>query len=92
VHLFLELIYDWFREWDNAFLSSTHAASQPGLSAASQAALTADFAQMCDQITNVVANASFDGANMEDAHQHLPSHWATPPAAKISQLLGRTYP
>ena len=43
------------------------AATQPGLSAASQAALAADFAQMRDQITNVVANASFDGANMVGA-------------------------
>ncbi|MCA3696268.1 flagellin [Aquidulcibacter sp.] len=40
------------------------AASQAGLSAGSQAALAADFAQLRDQITNVVANASFDGANM----------------------------
>ena len=40
------------------------AASQTGLSAASQAALAADFAQLRDQITNVVANASFDGTNM----------------------------
>lgn len=40
------------------------AATQPGLSAASQGALAADFAQMRDQITNVIANASFDGANM----------------------------
>jgi flagellin len=40
------------------------AASQTGLSAGSQAALAADFAQLRDQITNVVANASFDGANM----------------------------
>ena len=43
------------------------AATQPGLSAASQAALAADFAQMRDQITNVIANASFDGANMVGA-------------------------
>ncbi|AMS29849.1 MAG TPA: flagellin [Hyphomonadaceae bacterium] len=40
------------------------AASQAGLSTGSQAALAADFAQLRDQITNVVANASFDGANM----------------------------
>ena len=40
------------------------AATQPGLSAASQGALAAVFAQMRDQITNVIANASFDGANM----------------------------
>ncbi len=43
------------------------AATQLGLSAASQAALAADFAQLRDQITNVVANASFDGANMVSA-------------------------
>jgi len=40
------------------------AASQAGLSTGSQAALAADFAQLRDQITNVVANASFDGAHM----------------------------
>ena len=40
------------------------AATQPGLSGGSQAALAGDFAQLRDQITNVVANASFDGANM----------------------------
>ncbi len=40
------------------------AATQPGLSAASQAALNADFIQLRDQITNVIANASFDGTNM----------------------------
>lgn len=40
------------------------AASQPGLSAGSQAALNADFIQLRDQITNVIANASFDGANL----------------------------
>jgi flagellin len=43
------------------------AATQPGLSAPSQAALAGDFAQLRDQITNVVANASFDGANMVNA-------------------------
>lgn len=40
------------------------AASQPGLSVGSQAALNADFIQLRDQITNVIANASFDGANL----------------------------
>jgi flagellin len=40
------------------------AATQQGLSAPSQAALAGDFAQLRDQITNVIANASFDGANM----------------------------
>jgi flagellin len=43
------------------------AASQAGLSAGSQAALGADFAQLRDQITSIVANASFDGANMTAA-------------------------
>jgi flagellin len=43
------------------------AASQAGLSAGSQAALGADFAQLRDQITSIVANASFDGANMAAA-------------------------
>lgn len=43
------------------------AASQPGLSAGSQAALNADFIQLRDQITNVIANASFDGANLVGA-------------------------
>ncbi len=43
------------------------AASQPGLSAGSQGALNADFIQLRDQITNIVANASFDGANMVNA-------------------------
>jgi flagellin len=40
------------------------AGSLTGNSAAAQAALAADFVQLRDQITNVVANASFDGANM----------------------------
>jgi flagellin len=40
------------------------AGSQAGLSAGSQAALAADFAQLRDQITSIGANASFDGANM----------------------------
>ena len=40
------------------------AASQTGLSAGTQSALAADFAQLRDQITSIVANASFDGANM----------------------------
>ena len=43
------------------------AATQPGLSAGSLTALTGDFEQLRDQITNVVANASFDGANMVSA-------------------------
>ena len=40
------------------------AGSLAGNSSAAQAALAADFLQLRDQITNVVANASFDGANM----------------------------
>jgi flagellin len=40
------------------------AGSLAGNSTAAQAALAADFVQLRDQITNVVANASFDGANM----------------------------
>jgi flagellin len=40
------------------------AGTQAGNSASAQAALAADFAQLRDQITSIVANASFDGANM----------------------------
>lgn len=40
------------------------AATQPALSGPSQSALNADFAQLRDQITSVIANASFDGTNM----------------------------
>ena len=40
------------------------AATQVGNSASAQSALAADFAQLRDQITSIVANASFDGANM----------------------------
>jgi flagellin len=40
------------------------AGSQAGLSASAQEALDADFTQLRDQITSVVANASFDGQNM----------------------------
>jgi flagellin len=40
------------------------AASLAGNSAAAQGALAADFVELRTQITNVVANASFDGANM----------------------------
>jgi flagellin len=43
------------------------AGSLAGNSSAAQGALAADFAQLRDQITNVVANASFDGANMISA-------------------------
>ena len=40
------------------------AGTQTGNSTSAQAALAADFAQLRDQITSVIANASFDGANM----------------------------
>jgi flagellin len=40
------------------------AGSQAGLSASAQAALAADFLQLRDQITSIIANASFDGSNM----------------------------
>jgi flagellin len=40
------------------------AASQAGLSASAQGALNADFLQMRDQITAIIANSTFDGANM----------------------------
>jgi flagellin len=43
------------------------AGSQAGLSASAQSALNADFTQLRDQITSVIANASFDGANMVGA-------------------------
>ncbi|MEN9855728.1 MAG: hypothetical protein RL186_6 [Pseudomonadota bacterium] len=40
------------------------AASQAGLSASAQTALNADFTQLRDQVTSILNNASFDGANM----------------------------
>ena len=40
------------------------AGTQTGNSTSAQAALAADFAQLRDQITSVVANSAFDGANM----------------------------
>lgn len=40
------------------------AASQVGLSASAQSAFDADFTQLRDQITSIIANASFDGQNM----------------------------
>ena len=43
------------------------AGSQAGLSASAQAALAADFAQLRDQVTSIVANASFDGTNLVKA-------------------------
>lgn len=43
------------------------AASQAGLSASAQSALDADYGQLRAQITSIIANASFDGANMVGA-------------------------
>ena len=43
------------------------AGSQAGNSTSAQAALAADFVQLRDQIASVIANASFDGANMINA-------------------------
>jgi flagellin len=40
------------------------AGSQAGLSTSAQAALNADFTQLRDQITAIIANSTFDGANM----------------------------
>lgn len=40
------------------------AGAQAGLSASALAAIGADFVQLRDQITSIVVNASFDGANM----------------------------
>ncbi len=40
------------------------AASQVGLSASAQTALDSDFTQLRDQVTSIIANASFDGQNM----------------------------
>lgn len=51
------------------------AASQVGLSAPAQAALDADFTQLRDQITSIIANASFDGQNMTNGA--LPANAAT---------------
>jgi flagellin len=43
------------------------AGSQAGLSASAQAALTADFVQLRTQVTSIIANSSFDSANMVGA-------------------------
>jgi flagellin len=40
------------------------AASQVGLSGSAQTALDEDFKQLRDQVTSIIANASFDGQNM----------------------------
>jgi flagellin len=40
------------------------AGSQAGLSASAAAALNADFIQLRNQVTSIVANSSFDGSNM----------------------------
>jgi flagellin len=44
------------------------AASQVGLSASAQAALNADYLQLRDQITAIIANSTFDGANMTNGN------------------------
>jgi flagellin len=44
------------------------AGTQAGLSASAQAALAADFAQLRDQVTSIVANAVFDGVNMTNGN------------------------
>ena len=51
----------------NEMKAKALAATQTGLSSGSQSALAADFAQLRDQITTVVANAAFDGTNMVKA-------------------------
>ncbi len=51
----------------NEMKAKALAATQPGLSTASQSALAADFAQLRTQITTVIGNASFDGTNMVKA-------------------------
>jgi flagellin len=43
------------------------AATQPGLSTSALGALNADFIQLRDQVTSIINNANFDGANMIDA-------------------------
>lgn len=40
------------------------AASQVGLSASAQTAFNADFLQLRDQVTSIIANSTFDGSNM----------------------------
>jgi flagellin len=40
------------------------AASQTGLSASAQAAFNADFTQLRDQVTSIIANSTFDGSSM----------------------------
>jgi flagellin len=42
------------------------AASQVGLSTSAQAALDADFIQLRDQVTSIIANSTLDGANMSN--------------------------
>ena len=48
----------------NEMKGKSLAASQAGLSASAQSALDADFKQLRDQVTSIVANAVFDGVNM----------------------------
>ena len=55
-----ESIMELLKEMKGKALAGT----QPGNSASAQAALAADFVQLRDQITSVINNAVFDGANM----------------------------
>ncbi|MBN8646869.1 MAG: flagellin [Caulobacterales bacterium] len=48
----------------NQMKSTAVAASQTGLSASAQANYDAQFKQLRDQVTSIIKNASFDGANM----------------------------
>jgi flagellin len=48
----------------NEMKSKALAGSQAGLSASAQNALNADFVQLRDQITSIISNSTFDGANM----------------------------
>jgi flagellin len=49
------------------------AGTQPGLSASAQAALAADFAQLRDQVTSIINNATFDGQNMTNGNAAINS-------------------
>lgn len=51
----------------NQMKAKALAGSQAGLSASAQTALDADYQQLKSQITSIIANASFDGANMVGA-------------------------
>jgi flagellin len=58
---------DSIMELLNEMKGKALAGSQAGLSASAQSALDADFKQLRDQVTSIIANASFDGANMVNA-------------------------